>query len=116
MARGALLLSHEFDGGGRIVGDEALLEAPPKVALQTDEGTVDRGRFLPPDGLQVAPVPGECGSGDPLRGKAGIAVDSGLTLPLIPGDEVAQITQVIANRCYCQILSLAQPVLIGNQC
>ena len=38
------------------------------------------------------------------------------SLRFIPGDEVAQIAQVIANGCGREIFSLAQAVLVRSEC
>src|SRR2546421_1909122 len=114
MARGNILLSNEFEGDGRIIGDDMLLCSPPEVALQADKGTVDRGRFLSLHSLQIGPIPCECWCGDSLHGKA--IVDMRFLLRFVPGDEVTQIAQVIANGGRCEIFSLAQPMLIGSKC
>src|SRR5947209_4296965 len=97
MSRGTLLLSHEFDGGGRIVGNDVPLYGPPEIALQADEGTVDRGRFLSLSCLQIGPIPRQSWSSDSLRCKA--VVDMRFSFGFVPGNEVAQVAQVIANGC-----------------
>jgi len=89
MVRGDVLLSDEFDRDGGSICDDVALCSPPKVAFQTDEGTIDRRWLLPLKRLQVASVPRQRWGRDRMRYKGGLIVGIGFPISLKPCDEVA---------------------------